>query len=103
MMAAAMLLVASGLWAQKPDVPPAPAKMPASQGGVAPFDMVGFIQFASVDSTCTRNASPTADNPPMPAGCKAAAGWIQINGHIIRVPQNTILQMPANTLTWEEV
>ncbi|HEX3153224.1 MAG TPA: hypothetical protein VHV32_01305, partial [Candidatus Angelobacter sp.] len=47
--------------------------------------------------------SPTADNPPMPAGCKAAAGWIQINGHIIRVPQNTILQMPANTLTWEEV
>jgi hypothetical protein len=103
MIAAAMLLAASGLWAQKPDAPPSPAKMPASQGGVAPFDMVGFIQFASVDSTCTRNASPTADNPPMPAGCKAAGGWIQINGHIVRVPQNTILQMPANTLTWEEV
>src|SRR3954469_7721594 len=101
--AAAMLLVASGLWAQKPDVPPAPAKMPASQSGVAPFDMVGFIQFASVDTTCTRNANPSPDNPPMPGGCKASAGWIQINGHIIRVPQNTILQMPANTLTWEEV
>jgi hypothetical protein len=39
----------------------------------------------------------------MPAGCKASGGWIQINGHVIRVPQNTILQMPANTLTWEEV
>jgi hypothetical protein len=99
----ALLLMASGAWAQKPDVPPAPAKMPASQGGVAPFDMVGFIQFASVDSTCTRNANPSAQNPPMPAGCKSAGGWLQINGHIIRVPQNTILQMPANTLTWEEV
>jgi hypothetical protein len=99
----ALLLMASGAWAQKPDVPPVPAKMPASQGGVAPFDMVGFIQFASVDSTCTRNANPSAQNPPMPAGCKSAGGWLQINGHIIRVPQNTVLQMPANTLTWEEV
>jgi hypothetical protein len=39
----------------------------------------------------------------MPAGCKASGGWIQVNGHVIRVPQNTVLQMPANTLTWEEV
>src|SRR3954464_6715985 len=101
--AAAMLLLSTGAWAQKPDVPPAPARMPASQGGVAPFDMTGFIQFASVDITCARNDNPTAENPPTPAGCKTAGGWIQVNGHIIRVPQNTILQMPANTLTWEEV
>src|SRR5438270_9295947 len=89
---AVVLLMASSLWAQKPDVPPAPAKMPASQGGVAPFDITGFIQFASVDSTCARNGNPTAENPPSPAGCKAAGGWIQVNGHIIRVPQNTVLQ-----------
>jgi hypothetical protein len=101
--ALAALLMASSVWAQKPDVPPAPARMPASQGGVAPFDMTGFIQFASVDSTCARNDRPTAENPPTPSGCKTAGGWIQVNGHIIRVPQNTILQMPANTLTWEEV
>ncbi len=102
-MTAALLLIAASVWAQKPDTPPTPAKMPASQGGVAPFDMTGFIQFASVDSVCTRNDNVSQTNPPMPAGCKSAGGWIQINGHVIRVPQNTVLQMPANTLTWEEV
>ena len=98
-----LLLMAASVWAQKPDTPPTPATMPASQGGVAPFDMTGFIQFASVDSVCTRNDNVSQTNPPMPAGCKSAGGWIQVNGHVIRVPQNTILQMPANTLTWEEV
>ena len=101
--AAAMLLLPNGARAQKPDVPPSPAKMPAAQGDVAPFDIIGFIQFASVDTTCARNSNPSPENPPMPAGCKASGGWLQINGHVIRVPQNTILQMPANTLTWEEV
>jgi hypothetical protein len=99
---AVMLITLTG-WAQKPDTPPVPATVPASQGKVAPFDLIGFIQFASVDSACARNSSPTAQNPPMPAGCKASGGWIQINGHVVRVPQNTILQMPANTLSWEEV
>jgi len=100
--ALAVLVFTLNAWSQKPDTPPAPATVPASQGGVAPFDMTGFIQFASVDSVCARNAAPTATNPPTPAGCKTSGGWIQINGHVIRVPQNTILQMPANTLTWEE-
>jgi hypothetical protein len=104
MAATLVLLSAVAMWAQKPDTPPSPAKMPASQGGVAPFDMIGFIQYASVDTQCTRtNTPPTEANPPLPPGCKASGGWIQINGHVIRVPQNTILQMPANTLTWEEV
>src|SRR6478736_7119723 len=96
-LAAALLFVAASAWAQKPVTPPTPATMPASQGGVAPFDMTGFIQFASVDSACTRNDNVSKTNPPMPAGCKSAGGWIQVNGHVIRVPQNTILQMPANT------
>lgn len=86
------------LWAQ-PTIPPTPAIMPASQGPVAPFDITGFIQFASVDSLC---AVP-ATNSPSPANCKAAGGWIQVNNHVIRVPQNTVLEMPAVTLTWEEV
>ena len=96
-------LFALNLRAQTPSIPPSPAKVPASQGGVAPFDILGFLQFASVDTQCIRNAKPSIQNPPMPAGCKSSGGWIQINGHVIRVPQNTILQMPANTLTWEEV
>src|SRR5690242_18647528 len=86
----------SNIWAQTPSLPPSPAKIPASQGPVSPFDITGFIQFASVDSNCT-------GNPPQPAGCKGAGGWIEVNNHVIRVPQNTVLQMPANTLTWEEV
>ncbi|HZS27516.1 MAG TPA: hypothetical protein VFB76_09820 [Candidatus Angelobacter sp.] len=96
------ILMTLTAWAQ-PSIPPTPATVPASQGAVAPFDMIGFIQFASVDSNCAPNAAPSPTNPPTPAGCKAAGGWIQINGHVIRVPQNTILQMPANTLTWEEL
>jgi len=97
-LAALFLLSAATLsaWAQNPSTPPSPAKIPASQGPVAPFDITGFIQFASVDSNCT-------GNPPQPAGCKGAGGWIEVNNHVIRVPQNTVLQMPANTLTWEEV
>ena len=102
-LAAMIIFLALNGQAQKPNTPPSPAKVPASQGGVAPFDILGFMQFASVDTQCTRNAKPSAQNPPLPAGCKSAGGWIQINGHVIRVPQNTILQMPANTLTWEEV
>ena len=39
-LAAALLFVAASVWAQKPDTPPTPATMPASQGGVAPFDAV---------------------------------------------------------------
>jgi hypothetical protein len=97
------MLFALNLRAQTPSIPPSPAKVPASQGGVAPFDILGFMQFASVDTQCIRNAKPSIQNPPMPAGCKSSGGWIQINGHVIRVPQNTVLQMPANTLTWEEV
>ena len=100
---ALLMLIAIAVSAQTPTIPPEPAKMPASQGGVAPFDMIGFIQFASVDAVCAPNSSPSPTNPPMPAGCKSAGGWVQLNGHVIRVPQNTILQMPARTLTWEEV
>lgn len=96
------MLAALTAWAQ-PSIPPTPAVVPASQGPVAPFDMIGFIQYASVDTNCTPNSAPSPTNPPLPAGCKAAGGWIQINGHVIRVPQNTILQMPAATVTWEEL
>jgi hypothetical protein len=100
---ALLMLIAIAASAQTPTIPPEPAKMPASQGGVAPFDMIGFLQFASADAICAPNSSPSATNPPMPAGCKSAGGWVQLNGHVVRVPQNTILQMPARTLTWEEV
>jgi hypothetical protein len=79
-------------------VPPALAIVPAAQTIPAGFEMTGFIQYASVDQLCVPNS-----NPPAPDGCKTAGGWIQVDGMTIRVPANTVVQFPANTITWEEV
>jgi hypothetical protein len=54
---------------------------------VSPFDVIGFIQIASVDT---------------PADI-FSAGWMEVNGLRIRVPRNTIFQMPAAAMTWQEV
>lgn len=81
-----------------PAVPPTPAVIPAYQTIPAGFEMTGFIQYASVDQLCVPNSTP-----PAPDGCKTAGGWIQVDGMTIRVPANTVVEFPANTLTWEEV
>lgn len=100
-----MLAMTAASWAQfaAPVVPPAPAVVPAYQTIPAGFEMTGFIQYASVDQMCLPNPNPTPDNPPKPDGCKTSGGWIQVDGMVIRVPANTIVQFPANTITWEEV
>jgi hypothetical protein len=49
--------------------------------------MVGFIQKA------------TLDNP----ADVFSGGSMTLNGHVVTVPRNTILQMPAFALTWQEV
>src|SRR5574342_670101 len=51
------------------------------------FDVTGFIQAA------------TLDNPLDPL----SGGTITVNNQVIIVPRNTILQMPAAALTWQEV
>src|SRR5574342_91326 len=51
------------------------------------FDVTGFIQAA------------TLDNPLDPL----SGGTITVNNQLIIVPKNTILQMPAAALTWQEV
>jgi hypothetical protein len=86
-----------------PVVPPAPAVVPAYASPATGFEMTGFIEYASVDQMCLPNANPTPANPPSPDGCKTAGGYIQVNGITVRVPSNTVVQFPANTLTWEEV
>jgi hypothetical protein len=97
-----LLMVASvaASWAQftAPTVPPTPAVVPAYQTIPAGFEMTGFIEYASVDQMCVINS-----NPPSPDGCKTSGGWIQVDGMTIRIPANTVVQFPANTLTWEEV
>src|SRR5882724_522732 len=103
---AATLICASNAWSQfaaPTPIPPAPYPLPAYQSIPPGFDTVGYIEYASADALCTPNPSPTPDNPPKPDGCKTAGGWLRINNQTIRVPANSIVQFPANTLTWEEV
>jgi hypothetical protein len=73
---AIMMLTASG-WAQTP--------IAAS----TQFDITGFIQQATLDSAC-----PTSPH---------CGGIIKVNGHIITVPRETIVILPANALTWQEI
>src|ERR1051325_3394256 len=54
---------------------------------VMPFDVTGFMQSATVDT-------PTD---------YFSAGWVEINGQRIRVPRNTLFQMPASGMTWAEL
>ena len=100
-----MFAMTANSWAQwpAPVVPPAPAQVPAYAPPATGFEMTGFIEYASVDQMCLPNADPTPLNPPKPDGCKTAGGYIQVNGMTVRVPSNTVVQFPANTLTWEEV
>src|SRR3954447_10359669 len=65
--------------------PQAPTPAP---GGAAPFDIVGFIDAATL--------TPEADG-------FSGGGTITVNGQTIVVPKNTLLQMPAFALTWQEV
>ena len=74
--------VATGL---PPFVPvPAPVKTLAP---VSPFNIVGFIQKATLDSP----------------GDVSSGGTMVVNGITIIVPRNTIFQMPATAMTWEEL
>ncbi|HEV2729969.1 MAG TPA: hypothetical protein VGV15_08040, partial [Terriglobales bacterium] len=58
----------------------------------AGFDSIGFIQAATIDT---------------PGGTGAASllsgGTIKINDRVIIVPKNSIVQMPAATLSWGQV
>src|SRR3954464_243976 len=63
------------------------AQTPAP-GGAAPFDIIGFIDAATV--------TPEADG-------FSGGGTVTVNGTTIIVPKNTLLQMPAFALTWQEV
>lgn len=58
------------------------------------FDITGFIQDATLDSTGT---ICQASDP------RLAGGTLRINDVEVIVPCNTVLQMPAATLTWQEL
>lgn len=58
------------------------------------FDITGFIQDMTVDSS---NANCPNTSTPNRMG-----GTVVVNGTTITVPCNSVIQMPANTLTWAE-
>lgn len=70
-----MLAGGSGLYAQLPVL------------SSTPFTIVGFIQTATLDTP----------------GDIWSGGTITVNGHLVTVPRNTLLQMPATSLTWAEL
>src|SRR3954447_24580801 len=69
-----------------PPFVPVPAPQKTLQP-VSPFNIVGFIQKA------------TLDNP----GDVTSGGTLVVNGITIVVPRNTLFQMPATAMTWQEL
>lgn len=53
------------------------------------FDITGFIQQATLDTAC-----PTSPH---------CGGTLKVNGHVVTVPRETIVILPANALTWQEL
>ena len=102
--------------AKPPKVPPPPAAgnppvpaPPAVQsppiftpttlpGDIHAFTVIGLIQNAIVDgSNC-----PTVP-PLLPLPRRQLGGTVTVNGQTITVPCNSVVQFPANTLTWAEL
>ena len=78
--------VGGGVFGPNPLLPP--PRLPKQ------FDITGFIQEASLDST---GKICQASDP------RLAGGMLKVNDLTVIVPCNTILQMPAATLTWQEL
>jgi PKD domain len=76
-----LALVAALAWAGA-----AAAQLPLTAVG-SQFDVTGFIQKATLDAP----------------GDVLAGGTVQVNGQTIIVPRNTIFQMPAFALTWQQL
>jgi hypothetical protein len=57
-------------------------------GTPSQFDIEGFLQEATLNGP-----NPTA----------TTGGKLKVNGHIVIVPDNTIVILPANALTWQEL
>ncbi|MEI6724292.1 MAG: hypothetical protein WCO67_26310, partial [Betaproteobacteria bacterium] len=76
--------------AQKFTAPVISPVMPVPPG----FDITGFIQEATLD---------TAGALCKPTHPRLAGGTVTLNGQTIIIPCNTILQMPAATMSWADL
>lgn len=75
-----LLLIPGVVWGQLP--------VPAS----SQFDITGFIQSATLGGSGTG-----------PGGGAHQGGVVTVNGHVIIVPSETIVILPASALTWAEL
>jgi hypothetical protein len=78
---ALILIVLQLVWMgqARAQIPPA--------GTASQFDLVGFLQEATVNNV----------------NSLTAGGKLKVNGHVVVVPDNTIVILPANALTWQEL
>ena len=90
----ALFIPAAGTVTITPTAPPAvPAPtFSTAVSNIHAFTAIGFIQKATVSGTSC---------PNLPR--RRWGGTAVVNGISIVIPCNTILQMPANTLTWAEM
>ena len=70
--------------------------VPLATASVVPpqFDITGFIQEATLDSNSSICQA---------SDVRLQGGTVKVNGITVIIPCNTILQMPASTLTWQEL
>ena len=68
--------------------------IPAAPIVPAAFDITGFLQEATLDVT---NAICTPTHP------RLAGGTVTLNGQLVIIPCNTILQMPAFTMSYADL
>ena len=69
-----------------PPFVPTPAPQPFLPP-VSPFDMVGFIQSATVDNKSDY----------------FSGGTLEVNGVKVVIPRNTIFQFPTSSMTWADM
>jgi hypothetical protein len=79
-LALTLIAMATNVWGQLP--------VPAS----SQFDITGYIQ------------SATLGGPGTGSGVGAhQGGFMTVNGHVVTIPSETIVVLPANVLTWQEI
>ncbi|MHC1745004.1 MAG: hypothetical protein AB9873_18530 [Syntrophobacteraceae bacterium] len=64
----------------------------------AAFEMVGFVQEATLDGTVAGTAAVSLPNTDPRAG-----GTVTVNGIKLLVPNHTLVQMPAFALSWAQL
>lgn len=77
-----------------PVLPPAGPVLLAPASNSAGFSITGFVQSVTVNGGCVVALPGAPQN--------ISGGTLTVNGIVVTVPSNTIVQFPANTLTWHD-